>query len=291
MGFLSSILPIGGAIIGGLLGGPAGAAAGAALTTALIAPRPATGVAAAPTVTPLDPGGIAGESFGSEPSIADLLNAQAAPIAQAITGGQHILPRGVLTPPIAQVTAPVNGTPLTIAGPIIRGVTAVGRALGTPAGQIAQGAATGVAGAGILAQQAQLRQQQAAQFAQLQALSARRGQVAARTALGVGLPPTPRILGEIDDIATLGGGMAGAFRQTVVQTIQRGTNVVIKQEIFRGAPFLMQHDIVVAKRVFRMATKLHGRLPRRSAKRRKPDTSSFEEFIKAQHFTQALPHP
>jgi len=108
---------------------------------------------------------------------------------------------------------------------------------------------------------------------------------------GTPLPLTARRLGPIDDI---GGrvGMAGSFRQTVVQTIERGTNVVIRQEVRSGAPFLMNRDIVIAKRVFRLATKLHGRLPRRAVKRRSgAGLAAFSEFIQGQRIQGALCPP
>jgi len=66
-----------------------------------------------------------------------------------------------------------------------------------------------------------------------------------------------------------GGGVGGngrTFRRTIVQTVNREDGAVIRQEVRRGAPFLMRRDVIVAKRVFRMASKLHGKLPRRTVR-------------------------
>jgi len=51
---------------------------------------------------------------------------------------------------------------------------------------------------------------------------------------------------------------------TIVQTLSNATGEVVRQRTLRGSPFLMNRDIGIAKRVFRTATKLHGRLPRRA---------------------------
>jgi len=71
------------------------------------------------------------------------------------------------------------------------------------------------------------------------------------------------LFGGGDDVA---GGVGGNGRTTVittVQTIDNATGQVIRQKRLRGAPFVMRSDIIVAKRVFRLASKLHGRLPRK----------------------------
>jgi hypothetical protein len=44
---------------------------------------------------------------------------------------------------------------------------------------------------------------------------------------------------------------------------------VLRTVVFDGAPFLMNKDVVAAKRVFRLASKLHGKLPRRTVKESK----------------------
>jgi len=86
--------------------------------------------------------------------------------------------------------------------------------------------------------------------------------------------------------------MAGSFRRTLIQTVDRASGAVIKQEVEVGAPFLMNRDIVIAKRVFRMATKLHGRLPRRSVKRRVVDCPpGINSFLEGRALTRALCPP
>jgi len=62
------------------------------------------------------------------------------------------------------------------------------------------------------------------------------------------------------------GGNGDSFRRTIVQTIRASDGVITRQEILRGGPHLMQHDLVVAKRVFRLASKLHAKMPRRTVR-------------------------
>lgn len=69
--------------------------------------------------------------------------------------------------------------------------------------------------------------------------------------------------------AVLAGGAACPTTKnrvrTIIQTIApNGT--VIKQRIERGRPFLMNRDIVTAKRVFRTVAKVSGRLPKKTVK-------------------------
>jgi len=62
------------------------------------------------------------------------------------------------------------------------------------------------------------------------------------------------------------GGNGDSFRRTIVQTIRASDGVITRQEILRGGPHLMQHDLVIAKRVFRLAGKLHAKMPRRTVR-------------------------
>lgn len=103
--------------------------------------------------------------------------------------------------------------------------------------------------------------------------------------------PTRRALARLGGAAALGGAFAGGdlavgalagggdiggdggvggngrtFRRTIIQTIDSDSGEVLKQRVRRGSPFLMRTDVIVAKRVFRMATKLHGKLPRRTVR-------------------------
>jgi len=52
------------------------------------------------------------------------------------------------------------------------------------------------------------------------------------------------------------GGNGDSFRRTLVQTVDRATGEVESTIVLRGAPFVMRHDIQIAKRVIRMASKL-----------------------------------
>lgn len=62
------------------------------------------------------------------------------------------------------------------------------------------------------------------------------------------------------------GGNGETFRRTIVQTIRADDGVIIRELILRGAPHLMQHDLVVAKKVFRLSSKLHQKMPKRTVR-------------------------
>jgi len=90
------------------------------------------------------------------------------------------------------------------------------------------------------------------------------------------------------------GGNGETFRRTIVQTIRSDDGVVIKNVILRGAPHLMQHDLVVAKKVFRLSSKLHQKLPKRTVKtsRIKLLTQQvLENALEARFAPLALPAP
>lgn len=76
------------------------------------------------------------------------------------------------------------------------------------------------------------------------------------------------------------GGNGNSFRRTLVQTIDRETGEVEKTIILRGAPFIMRHDIIVAKRVIRMAQKL-GRVKGISRTVKQSITSKTKDAIEA----------
>jgi len=61
----------------------------------------------------------------------------------------------------------------------------------------------------------------------------------------------------------LGGGNGFSFRRTIVQTIRSFDGVILNIEVLRGAPHLMNRDLQTAKRVFRISSKLSGRLPKK----------------------------
>lgn len=54
-------------------------------------------------------------------------------------------------------------------------------------------------------------------------------------------------------------------KRTVVQSLN-SQGLVIGSITLAGAPFLMKKDLVTAKRVFKLATKLHAKIPRRTVK-------------------------
>jgi len=70
-----------------------------------------------------------------------------------------------------------------------------------------------------------------------------------------------------------GGGGNGRFvTMTLVQTVDRATNQVVRQRVEKGSPFLMNRDIAVAKRVARTANKLGRKFSRKS---REPSQSKL----------------
>ncbi len=89
------------------------------------------------------------------------------------------------------------------------------------------------------------------------------------------------------------GGNGDSVRRTIVQTIRKSDGVITKQEILRGGPHLMQHDLVIAKRVFRLASKLHSRMPRRTVRvsRQKMLMAQVVENALEQKMCPPLPCP
>lgn len=297
MGLLDDLLPIAGGIVGGLLGGPAGAQAGAIVGTSIqgaLADQPAVVAAPVQPVTGIVAPEPSDPAFGGT-SFFQTTGLSAATLA-FLGGGLTGATTAAQTAPVTTAAVATEGTSLGAVSTVIRGVRAVGGALASPAGQIAQVAAGGAgAAAALLTTTGQnITISSADQFAALQALSAQRGAVSLQTgrAISAGqIFPAGATRLQGFDTGNGGVGMAAAFTQTVVQTVQRGTNIVLKQVVLRGSPHLMNHDLVVAKRVFRLANKLHAKMPRRAAKRRDKGLQDFSEFIKAQSFQQALCPP
>jgi len=91
------------------------------------------------------------------------------------------------------------------------------------------------------------------------------GLVAGGAAFGLGQSIFDDGGGDGGQLAAMGGN-GDSFRRTIVQTIRASDGVITRQEILRGGPHLMQHDLVVAKRVFRLASKLHAKMPRRTVR-------------------------
>jgi len=66
----------------------------------------------------------------------------------------------------------------------------------------------------------------------------------------------------------MGGGVGrgnGRFaRQTIVETIDLTTGTVVRQEVFSGAPFLLNSDVRKLRQTTRKLTRAAARIPRRS---------------------------
>jgi len=83
--------------------------------------------------------------------------------------------------------------------------------------------------------------------------------------------------GPIDPVAGahvhMGGGRGGGnglvARQTVVQTVDLQTGLLLRQEVFSGAPFLMNSDVRKLRSISKKVTKAHSKLPRRTVKESK----------------------
>ncbi len=67
----------------------------------------------------------------------------------------------------------------------------------------------------------------------------------------------------------IGGGVGGnglTFTRTIVQSVDARDGTVLRQQVLQGSPHLMNRDLAVAKRVFRLAGKLHRRMPKRTVR-------------------------
>lgn len=77
--------------------------------------------------------------------------------------------------------------------------------------------------------------------------------------LGLGL-----LAGDGDMAGTGGvGGNGRTFTRTIVQSVDSETGDVLRQEVRKGTPHLMNNDLAIAKRVFRLSSKLSRRLPKK----------------------------
>lgn len=83
--------------------------------------------------------------------------------------------------------------------------------------------------------------------------------------------------GAIDPVAGvhvhMGGGRGGGnglvARQTIVQTVDLVTGLIVRQEVFSGAPFLMASDVRKLRSIARKVAKANSKLPRRVVKESK----------------------
>lgn len=83
------------------------------------------------------------------------------------------------------------------------------------------------------------------------------------------------------------GGNALTFRRTLVQSIDRATGKVLSSETLRGSPFIMRHDIQIARRVIRTASKL-GRMRGIRHAVKQSVSSKLKEAIERKALDQVL---
>jgi len=88
--------------------------------------------------------------------------------------------------------------------------------------------------------------------------------------------------------AGLPGGNGAFVTVTTIQTFNRATGEVVSQESLPGRPHLMNRDIAIAKRVFRTASKLGARLPKKM--QRPSRASMLKDQIIDNAFQHALHH-
>jgi len=67
------------------------------------------------------------------------------------------------------------------------------------------------------------------------------------------------------DLTGFGGGNGRFSKRTIVQTLDITTGR-ITSKVMEGAPHMMNKDLRAAKKVFRLAAKLHAKMPRRTVK-------------------------
>ena len=86
--------------------------------------------------------------------------------------------------------------------------------------------------------------------------------------VGAGFALGERLLapGVAGGAMAVSGGNGRTTRMTQVATIDNDTGTVLKIVTLKGAPFLMRNDVIIAKRVFRLSSKLAGRMPKRTVK-------------------------
>lgn len=298
MGFFSDAVSLFLPILGTALGGPAGGLAGGAIATQINRP-PTGGMAPPPTFTTPpseEPSFFAAIGTALLPVAGAVLQQQVAPSVPTTTiaiepgalgpfAGQFTTAQrqaqfaereaarraGLLAAARAAAVQPstldqISGTSLVIPTALVTGARLIGQAAASPLIGGAVGSAVGTAVA--------LRSQAVTIPGTIPVVPGTN--VPASITRGFALP---------------GGGAGGTVRQTIVQTVDRATGNVVRQDVFRGAPFLMNHDITVAKKVFRVAQKLHGRLPRRSVRKRVIEAPPINQFITERVLSHALQSP
>jgi len=161
---------------------------------------------------------------------------------------------------------------------LLRGAVggAVGFLTGGPAGAIA-GTVAGVTGSGPSAPQAQIAAPSPTSLTQASAAILQspvggivKAGLAAITPVQATLQQVTRAAGQELAERVSGGAVAGcpSGKNTVITTVQTfdRDGSLVRSKSTRGSPFLMNVDIVTAKRVFRLVAKASGRLPRKMIK-------------------------
>jgi len=67
-------------------------------------------------------------------------------------------------------------------------------------------------------------------------------------------------------VAMLRGGNGQFVRQTLVNTIDLQSGQIVRQEVLKGAPFLMNNDIRKLRGIAKKVSKANSRIPRRTTK-------------------------
>lgn len=82
----------------------------------------------------------------------------------------------------------------------------------------------------------------------------------------VGVPTTTAAGAVVTGAAAGAVGMANVRTETVIQRISRTTGLVLSTVTKPGSPFLMNSEVRALRRVSKMISKAHGKIPRKSAK-------------------------
>lgn len=77
---------------------------------------------------------------------------------------------------------------------------------------------------------------------------------------------TEKPIGEPGELQGFSRGNGRTANRTLVQTLDLASGRIIRTRVLPGTPFLMNADVQAAKRVFKLSSKLHGKMPRRTVK-------------------------
>lgn len=77
---------------------------------------------------------------------------------------------------------------------------------------------------------------------------------------------TEKPIGEPGLLQGFSGGNGKTANRTLVQTLDLASGRIVRTRVLPGTPFLMNADVSAAKRVFKLSSKLHGKMPRRTVK-------------------------